>query len=192
MAARGNMTDAGGSTPSASATPDEVGRTIKVWDPLVRLFHWSLVVCFVVAWVTGDELQRLHELAGYTIVGLLGVRIIWGFVGTAHARFTDFVYRPSVALYYLVDTVRLRARRYLGHNPAGGAMVVALLLMLGATTASGIMLTVSGHWLKEVHELAANVTIVLVGLHLAGVIFACVEHRENLVRAMITGRKRAR
>lgn len=194
MAAFEEMANAGGSMPPATAVPAEAGRTIGVWDPLVRLFHWSLVVAFVTAWATGDELQILHEGAGYTIVGLLVIRAIWGFVGTTHTRFSDFVYRPSTVIGYLIDTVRLRAKRYLGHNPAGGAMVVALLLMLALISVTGIMMTTDAYWgiewVAEAHELAANLTVVLIGLHLVGVLVASVEHRENLVRAMITGRKR--
>jgi cytochrome b len=182
---------AGGVSPPAAAGE---AATMRVWDPLVRVFHWSLVAAFAVAWLTGDELERLHEATGYVIIVLLGVRIVWGFVGSTHARFADFVYRPSRVVGYLADTARLRARRYLGHNPAGGAMVVALLVVLAATAGSGFAMTTEAfhdaHWVEEVHEVMANVAILLVGLHLAGVAVASLEHRENLVRAMITGRKR--
>jgi cytochrome b len=167
--------------------------TVLVWDPLVRLFHWSLVIAFAVAWITGDELERLHQWAGYAIAGLLVVRIAWGFVGTRHARFSDFVYRPSTVLRNLGDTLLLRAKRYLGHSPAGGAMVLALMIMLAITVGSGISMTMNGadgEWLEELHEIAANLTLILVGLHLAGVFVASIEHRENLVKSMITGRKR--
>lgn len=187
--------DAGGSAMPPAAKCPGGDSTVRVWDPVVRLFHWSLVAAFVVAWFTGDELKELHEAAGYTIAGLLVVRLIWGFVGTSHARFADFVYRPSTVVAYLVDTARLRAKRYLGHNPAGGMMVLALLLMLAVTAATGIMTTTDAFWgvgwVEEAHEFAANLTVVLVGLHLAGVLVASAEHRENLVRAMITGRKRS-
>jgi cytochrome b len=175
--------------PSSAATE----ATVPVWDPLVRLFHWSLVLAFAVAWITGDELERLHQWAGYAIMGMLVVRIAWGFVGTLHARFSDFIYRPATVLRNLGDTLLLRAKRYLGHSPAGGAMVLALMMMLAITAGSGIALTVNGvggEWLEELHEAAANLTLILVGLHLAGVFVASIEHRENLVKSMITGRKR--
>lgn len=182
---------AGGASPPAAGK----AATVRVWDPLVRVFHWSLVAAFAVAWLTGDELERLHEATGYVIIALLGIRLVWGFVGSAHARFADFVYRPSRVVGYLADMARLRARRTLGHNPAGGAMVVALLLVLAATAGSGFAMTTDAfhdaHWVEEVHEVMANVAILLVGLHLAGVAVASLEHRENLVRAMITGRKRS-
>ncbi|SFK81634.1 cytochrome b/b6 domain-containing protein [Methylocapsa palsarum] len=166
----------------------------RVWDPLVRIFHWSIVVAFTFAWLTGEDSERLHVAIGYVIVGLVAVRLLWGFVGTVHARFNDFVYRPSVVIAYLIDITLLRAKRYVGHNPAGGAMVIALLVMLTATCATGIMMltkTWGATWVEEAHEGAANLTLLLVGLHLAGVFAASAQHRENLVWAMITGRKRA-
>lgn len=184
---------------SPLAESNDAGRvsqlaTVRVWDPLVRLFHWSLIAAFAVAWLTGDELQRLHVAAGYVIVGLVAFRLLWGLVGTAHARFSDFVRRPSVVIGHLIDTMNLRAKRYIGHNPAGGAMVIALLAMLAATCATGVMMTTKTfwgvEWVEEAHEGAANLTLILVGLHLAGVVTASVQHRENLVAAMITGRKR--
>jgi len=169
--------------------------SLRVWDPLVRIFHWSLVAAFTFAWLTGEESQRLHVAIGYAIVGLVAFRLVWGLIGTAHARFSDFVYRPSIVVGHLIDTGSLRAKRYIGHNPAGGAMVIALLVMLAATCATGIMMTTRTfwgiEWVEEAHEGAASLTLILVGLHLAGVFAASVRHHENLVAAMITGRKRA-
>jgi cytochrome b len=194
MSATSKSSASGGISPPEAADPAGTARTILVWDPLVRLFHWSLVASFAVAWATGDELERLHELAGYVIVGLVGFRIIWGIIGTRHARFSDFVYRPSAVAGNLADILRQRAERYLGHSPAGGAMAVALILVLSVTTATGILMTDArfgaAEWLEEAHELAANLALILVGLHLAGVGVASFQHRENLVKAMITGRKR--
>ena len=168
---------------------------IRVWDPFVRLFHWSLVVAFLVAWVSGDELDTLHEVAGYVVAGLTVLRVAWGFVGTTHARFSDFVYRPSKVLVYIKDMARWRAQRYVGHNPAGGAMIAAMLVMLSVISVSGTMLTTDAfwgvEWVEELHEIAVNLMLVLVGVHVAGVFIASVKHAENLVRAMVTGRKRA-
>jgi cytochrome b len=113
---------------------------ITVWDPLVRVFHWSLVAAFTIAFVTEDEWQSLHVWAGYIVAALIAFRLVWGFVGPQHARFTDFVFSPAAIIAYLKDMVALRARRYVGHNPAGGAMVLALLLSLAATTLSGMQL----------------------------------------------------
>jgi len=193
MSAYDDRAHAGGAQPPATASPAGAASTVRIWDPVVRIFHWSLVLAFVIAWMSGDELQDLHEAAGYAIVGLLAIRVVWGFIGTRHARFSDFIYRPSAVIGYLIDTARLRARRYLGHNPAGGAMVLALIAMLAATCATGFMMTTDAYWgvdwVEETHELAANLSVVLIGLHLVGVFVASVEHRENLVAAMITGRK---
>jgi cytochrome b len=189
-----NNVEAGGDQPPAIGARQKARSTVKVWDPVVRLFHWSLVIAFTVAWLTGDELKRVHEWAGYMIVGLLLIRIIWGFVGSPYARFGNFVYRPSTITRFLLDTAKFRAKRYLGHNPAGGAMVIALLTVLAATATTGIMMTSDAYWgvewVEDIHEIAANLAIVLVGLHLVGVLIASVENRENLVGSMVTGRKR--
>jgi cytochrome b len=182
---------------------------IKVWDPLVRLFHWTLVAAFAIAYFTGEELQNVHVWAGYTVLGLLGVRLLWGFIGTRYARFTDFVHSPRVILTYLKDVFTRKAPRHVGHNPAGGAMIILLLISLLATTLSGVALYGSDQglgpfagfltglddfWvdaLKEVHEFSANFTVALVIVHVGGVVWESVLHRENLVLAMINGRKRA-
>lgn len=168
--------------------------TVKVWDPFVRVFHWSLATLFVVAYATGDEIEKLHIAAGYAIGGLVALRIAWGFIGPRHARFSNFVYSPRAVLAYLRDVALLRAPRYLGHNPAGGAMIVALLVMLAATATTGFTMTTDAYWgvkwVKEVHEVCANLTVGLVVAHVVGVLVASFEHRENLIKAMITGRKR--
>ncbi|MCW5771455.1 MAG: cytochrome b/b6 domain-containing protein [Rhodospirillaceae bacterium] len=167
---------------------------VRVWDPFVRVFHWSLLALFISAWLTGDELDSLHVAGGYAIAGLVTLRIVWGFAGRGHARFASFVRGPRRVALYLVDTLRGRAKRHLGHNPAGGAMIVALLLALAGTTGSGIAMEAGwfgdADWLEGVHEALANLTLVLAGVHVAGVVFASLQHRENLVRAMFTGRKR--
>ena len=195
---------------------------VPVWDPLVRLFHWTLFISFCAAWFTegelfeglqdrlnGEWLQLVHIWAGYAIAGLLVFRVLWGFVGPRYARFSDFVYSPRVVLAYVRDVLTLRARRTLGHNPAGGAMIVALLLGLTATVVTGLALYGADKGLgplaamlaessdavidtiKEAHEVATNFTLLLVAGHLLGVVWETLLHRENLVRAMITGRKRA-
>jgi cytochrome b len=181
-----NTIGAGGAMPSA---------TVKVWDPFVRIFHWSLVACFVIAYATGDEIERVHVAAGYTIAGLLAIRIVWGFVGPQHARFSNFVRPPREVLAYVPDVVTLRAPRYIGHNPAGGAMIVALLVALAGTCATGYMMTTDAYWgsklIEHVHEFMANLTVGLIVAHVIGVLIASFEHRENLVASMISGRKRA-
>ena len=181
--------------------------TVRIWDPFVRVFHWSLAGAFIVAYVSEDDFLDIHTFAGYTVLTLVALRLIWGFVGTRHARFTDFVRPPGEAIGYVKESFLGKAKRYLGHNPAGGLMIVALLLSLLITTLSGIatlgaeegagplagvMGSAShavGEAVEEIHEFFANFTLLLVFGHLIGVLFESVVHRENLVRAMITGDK---
>lgn len=186
----------------SDTTPQE----IRVWDPALRLFHWSLAAAFAVAYFTEDELQFLHINAGYLIGGLLVFRVLWGLIGPRHARFRDFLYRPAEVVTYLRQAVRLQAPRFIGHNPAGGAMILALLIALTLTVVTGIALygttdfagplagmlrgELVADLLKGVHEVGANLTLLLVVLHLGGVIFSSLEHGENLAKAMVTGRKR--
>jgi cytochrome b len=168
--------------------------TVKVWDPLVRLFHWSLATSFVVAWISADEWDNLHIWAGYAAAALLAFRVVWGLVGPRYARFTQFVRGPAAVAAYLRDLLTGREARYLGHNPAGGAMIVALILGLAGLCLTGWMYTLDAFWgadwVEETHEILANLLLVLVGLHIAGVILASLKHHENLARAMVTGRKR--
>jgi cytochrome b len=195
---------------------------IKVWDIAVRLFHWSLVVSFFVAYLSGeDEDSLLHIYAGYVVCGLMPFRILWGFVGTKHARFWDFIYGPATTFSYLKSLLAGKPLHYLGHNPLGGWMVIFLLACLFAVSWSGLeayanegkgplahtdlILTKNayahgdeheedeqeeehGLW-GEVHEALSEFTLALVFVHIFGVIIASIAHRENLVRAMITGRK---
>ena len=114
-------------------------RFIKVWDPFVRVFHWSLVGLFALAYLTGDENDEIHVWAGYAIVVLIASRIVWGFIGSKHARFSDFVRSPSVVFRYLKAVVSGSAPRTLGHNPAGGWMVLLLLVSILATGGSGLV-----------------------------------------------------
>ena len=168
--------------------------TIKVWDPLVRVFHWSLATLFLAAYATGEDAGQVHIAAGYAIAGLIALRIGWGFVGPRHARFSNFVRSPREVLAYLRDVALLRAPRYLGHNPAGGAMIIALLVMLVGTATTGYMMTTDAFWgakwVEEIHETFANLTVGLVVLHVLGVLLSSFLHGENLVKSMITGRKR--
>lgn len=169
--------------------------TVKVWDAFVRVFHWSLVLLFVLAYATADEIERVHRAAGYAIAVLLALRLAWGVVGPQHARFRSFIRPPHEALAYLRDVLRLRAPRYLGHNPAGGMMIAALLLTLAGSCLSGYLMTTDAYWgvewLQETHEFIAHAAVCLIVLHVLGVLVASFEHRENLVKAMITGSKRA-
>jgi cytochrome b len=181
---------------------------VKVWDPLVRIAHWLLVTSFFLAYITEDEWLGVHVYAGYIALGVVLLRIAWGLVGPRYARFSDFVKPPKVVLTYLTDVLRFRARRYLGHNPTGGAMIVFMLTALILTAISGIaahgaeagvgpmagLQSVAddrlGEIIEEIHEWLANLTLLLVILHTGGVLVESLLHRENLVWAMFTGRKR--
>ena len=179
----------------------------KVWDPLVRIFHWTLVGSFFIAFFTEDDLLNLHVWAGYLISSLLIIRLIWGFIGSHHARFSSFIVRPSMAWNYTKDVMRFKAKRHIGHNPAGGLMVVMLLLSVAVTSITGIAVygieeqagpmaslytanhSLGGELLEELHEFFANGTLFLVALHVAGVLIASLQHHENLIRAMFDGWK---
>ena len=177
--------EAGGARPPA---------TVKVWDLFVRAFHWSLVALFATAYATGDEIEQVHIAAGYAIAALLALRIVWGFMGPTHARFSNFVRSPREVLVYLRDVALVRAPRYLGHNPAGGTMIIALIAMLIGTCVTGVMMTTDAFWgvkwVEVTHQALANGTLGLIVLHVIGVLVASFEHRENLVKAMVTGMKR--
>ncbi|MEQ8263383.1 cytochrome b/b6 domain-containing protein [Pseudohaliea sp.] len=233
------MSDTATDTARHEGTAPPAGRPgseIKVWDLLVRLGHWTLVIAFTIAWLTGEEESALHIWSGYAIAAVVALRLCWGLVGTRHARFSDFVRGPRAVIDYLRGLAAGTAPRHLGHNPAGGAMTVLLLLALAVTTVSGMMVYAieenagplagfvmstdrpapalalvpravaddddeehsrGGHdeqgeefW-EEIHEIAANLCLALIILHILGVIASSLAHHENLPRAMVTGRKRA-
>lgn len=206
---------------------DEV--RIRVWDIAVRVFHWSLVVLFFVAYSTGDDESRIHVYAGYGVSALVAFRILWGFIGTKHARFADFIYGPAATLRYARSFISFRPIHYLGHNPLGGWMVIALLLCLIGVCWSGLEADgMEGHgplaahetsfvssamangregerrsgrdrrrekdkfW-KEIHEALSNLALFLVFLHVVGgALIGSAVHKENLIKAMITGYKSSR
>ena len=202
---------------------------VQVWDPLVRLFHWSLVLSFGIAYLTGEDDTLWHIYSGYTVLGLISFRLIWGFIGSRHARFSDFVTGFDRVKDYL-KSLSGSPRHYLGHNPAGGWMIIALLASLFVTSLSGLQLYAvedglgpfakknlpevqiirnayaddddhhhneadeheeddAEEFWEETHEAAANFTLLLILIHIAGVVVAGRIHKENLVKAMITGRK---
>lgn len=188
------MSDATRDMPGTYSGRESRPDRIKVWDPIVRVFHWSLVAFFVFSYLTGDEWKSAHLLSGYVVGGLIAARLVWGLVGSHHARFVNFVYSPRTIVSFLGDTARLRAKRYIGHNPAGGAMVVALLVMVTGIVTTGYMMTTDAYWgiewVEDAHEIFVNLTLGLIVLHVGGVVLASLEHRENLVRSMFTGHKR--
>lgn len=196
-----------------------------VWDIAIRLFHWSLVIFFTTAYLTGEEDSLLHIYSGYAVGGLLIFRLIWGLIGTQHARFKDFIYAPKQIKAYATGLLKGKVQHVEGHNPLGGLMVIALLLSLTLTTVTGLKVYgLEGHgplaqtessWLmstanasnpgerhgeknesaehfwEEIHEFFANFTLFLIALHITGVIVSSRLEKQNLVKAMITGKKQA-
>jgi cytochrome b len=166
----------------------------RVWDPLVRIFHWSLVASFAVAWFTPRSAAGVHQWAGYIAGGLVLMRLLWGVLGTPYARFSQFVRHPKSVVEYLLAIIRGTEARYIGHNPAGGMMVLVLVSLMAVTSFTGWMMTTDTYfgedWVQIAHSFSAHCLLALIFIHVSGVVLASVRHRENLVRAMITGRKR--
>jgi cytochrome b len=218
-------------------------KTVKIWDPLVRIGHWTLVIAFFMAYFTEDDFMTLHAWAGYVVGAYVLIRVLWGFVGGRQARFSNFVHSPAKIFGYLKNLIARKPQHYTGHNPAGGAMVLALLLSLAGTTWTGLKLyaveenkgplAISArqvqapiqtinlisvakaednddedegaeselienehkvdkqgeeYW-EELHEAFTNLTLLLVFLHVVGVIVSSYIDKENLVKAMLTGKK---
>ena len=206
---------------------------IKVWDILVRLFHWSLVIAFAIAYFTAEEENSWHIYAGYTVLGLVIFRVFWGLVGTQYARFSNFVCSPSTVVHYMKSLIASNPKHYIGHNPAGGWMIIALLVSLLLVTVSGLKLYAEEEgqgplagvkskvtlissayaadeddddkdnerqdgdkneqkeefW-EEIHEASTNFTLLLIFFHITGVLVSSRLDDENLVKAMITGKKK--
>jgi cytochrome b len=172
---------------------DNITTKIKVWDAPVRVFHWLLVLSFAGAYLSAESesWRLLHVTLGYTLGGLVAFRLVWGLVGTRYARFANFVRGPQAVLTYLRSLRKGQPQHHLGHNPAGAVAIVLLLLASVAVVGSGwaIYNDVGGEWLSELHDIAANSMLLVVAIHVAGVLVASRLHRENLVRAMVTGQK---
>jgi cytochrome b len=168
---------------------------VPVWDRFVRVFHWLLVASCVTAWWFTESIGWLHKGAGYLALALVAARLVWGFVGSPHARFADFVPGPRRVAAYIAAYVRGREPRHLGHNPLGALMVLYLLAAVVTVSVTGWMMTLDMFWGNEtvetIHATVVDVTQWLVVVHVAANLVAGLRHRENLVRAMITGRKRA-
>ncbi|MBK1680771.1 cytochrome B [Rhodocyclus tenuis] len=169
---------------------------ILVWDLPVRIGHWLLAAAFAVAWLTGESenWRAVHVAAGALMCAVVVFRLLWGFIGSRHARFADFAAGPLAAFAYLGDLLRRRAAHFTGHNPAGAWAIYLLLSLSLAAAASGwcVYSGLGGEAAEELHELTANALLLLVGLHIVGVVVGGLLHDENLVRAMLTGRKLGR
>jgi cytochrome b len=213
--------------------------TVKVWDILIRLFHWFLVIFFTIAYFTAEEENPWHIYAGYTVLGLVIFRMVWGLIGTQYARFSNFIYSPSHVVQYVKSLFAKNPKHYIGHNPAGGWMIVALLLSLATVTVSGLKLYAEEEGLRplakgavkvtlinnayaeeeddddkkaednksgegveneeegeefweEIHEASTNFILFLIFLHITGVLVSSRLDHENLIKAMFTGKKKAK
>ena len=168
--------------------------TVKVWDPLLRVLHWSLAFAFLINFINegGDP---LHNWLGYAALFLIGVRFVWGWIGPRHARFSDWVRGPRAIRHYLRERLSGRSSRQLGHNPAAGAMMVALLVGVALVGVTGWLQTTDRffgeEWLEQLHEVLEYAVLEMVGLHVVAAISESIHYRENLITSMIHGRKRA-
>jgi cytochrome b len=167
---------------------------VLVWDPVVRLFHWSVVAGCLLNLAVFTDGKAVHRWIGYGVAFALAFRLIWGFVGTRHARLSDFAPRPAAFVTYLKALARGQEPRFIGHNPAGAVMMLALMALLAAVSLTGWMLTLDAWWgngaLEGLHEALANSILFFAGLHVAAALLESWKHGENLVWSMITGRKR--
>jgi cytochrome b len=172
----------------------EPRRTVRVWDAAVRVLHWSLVLTVAAAWLTRHSPGRWHEWLGYATLAIVAARVAWGFLGSGHARFSDFLHSLPVTVRYARDVLGKCEARFLGHNPLGGWMVVALLSMVVLVGFTGWLYTTDRYWgvpwVEALHSTLSDVLFVFVALHIAGVFFTSARHRENLVAAMLHGDKR--
>ncbi|WP_085340849.1 cytochrome b/b6 domain-containing protein [Aquidulcibacter paucihalophilus] len=207
------MTDRPAPVTEAACEPEATNPWVKVWDPLVRIGHWLLLVAIATALITRGEPETLHQAAGYFVAGYVVFRLFWGISGPTHARFENFLASPLAAIRYLTHLVTGKGTRHIGHSPPGGLMVIALLVVMSLTAGTGMAMEnrtpvptaleslLQGEaraggddddspW-EEVHEASANLLLGLVFFHLGGVLLASFGHRENLVRAMVDGKKRA-
>ncbi len=184
--------------------------SVKVWDVPVRVFHWTLVLGFASAYLTAEyHYGDVHALIGYALCVLLVARVFWGFYGSQYARFSSFIFSPAETIAYMRSMFgKHPIKHYYGHNPAGALMVFALLALLTVIFATGLVtlgvidfegpfagmaLAVSDETafvFRNMHELLTNVGLMLVALHLMGVVGGSIQHKENLVRAMVTGKKK--
>jgi cytochrome b len=172
-----------------------MSQRILVWDVPTRVFHWLLVISFAGAFLTAESerYRDIHVVLGYTLLGLIAFRLLWGFIGSRYAQFSSFLFSPGEIARYAVSLLKAKPAHYVGHNPAGSVSVYLLLALGIATGVSGVVIfqDIGGDALAELHETVAFLMLTVVALHLAGVLVSSVMHRENLVRSMLTGYKSA-
>lgn len=174
--------------------PVPANRRVRVWDPLVRIFHWTVAGGVLANLTFLREARDWHVNVGYLVVSALVIRIVWGFVGSGHARFANFIPGPRGLTNYVSAMIKRREPRYVGHNPAGAAMIVLLMVLLAIVSATGWMMGLDTFWgvgwVETVHEVSANILTGAIALHVIGAIVESARHRENLPLAMVTGYKR--
>ncbi|TWU30295.1 cytochrome b/b6 domain-containing protein [Bythopirellula polymerisocia] len=167
---------------------------ITAWDYPVRIFHWAFVACFFSAIGLAEfapehsQLFDLHMLVGLILAPMVILRILWGFIGTKHARFQSFVYRPKEVSDYLISIITLKGRRYLGHNPAASYAAIAMIVLALSIVASGLLMG-QGEFFEEAHGVLAYVMLTVVAVHVCGVILHVVRHKENIIFSMFSGTK---
>ncbi|MDG4549459.1 MAG: cytochrome b/b6 domain-containing protein [Candidatus Contendobacter sp.] len=186
---------------------NDVIQNIEVWDLPTRLFHWSLVALVAAQWLTaeGSGAMHWHVRGGYAVLALVLFRLIWGFMGSDTARFSDFLRGPGAALAYAQALRRGETPRYLGHNPLGAWSIVAMLVLLLIQAGTGLFanddILIEGplyawvskgtsDWLTTIHRFNFNLLLLVIAVHLSAVLFYLLVKRENLIRPMLSGRKR--
>ena len=169
--------------------------SVKVWDWPVRVFHWTLAASVIGAYVTGEseDFERLHHTLGWVAAGLIAFRVVWGVVGTRYARFSEFVRGPAQVWSYIKSLRSHAPQHFVGHNPVGAVAVILLMGLTALSVYTGWLALAdnAAEWLEEAHEIAANTLITLVLVHVIGVLWSSRTHGENLLKAMLTGRKTA-
>jgi cytochrome b len=170
-----------------------MSQRLLVWDVPTRVFHWLLAISFTGAFLTAESerYRDIHVVLGYTLLGLILFRLVWGLIGTRYALFRSFWFKPGEIKSYMISLLKAKPEHYVGHNPAGSVAVFALLTLGIVSGTTGVMVfeDVGGDMLEEAHDLVSYAMLGMVGLHVAGVLVSSVLHRENLVRSMITGFK---
>jgi cytochrome b len=178
----------------ATANAGTTDRPILVWDLPVRLFHWMLVVAFAGAWLTAESerWRDVHVLLGYSLAGLIAFRLVWGVIGSRYARFGSFAAGPRSVWRYLRSLAGPQPEHHVGHNPAGGWAIFAIIGLALLTSVTGYMSyeSIGGEFFAELHEGAATAMMLVAAVHVGGVLVSSVLHRENLVGAMFSGMKR--
>jgi len=163
---------------------------VYVWDAFVRSFHWTLVVSVTIAFLS-EKGTLLHAVAGYAVGVLVAARVVWGFIGSRYARFSDFLYAPSTSLRYVYELLILRAgERRIGHSPGGVYVITLLLICLAGTVVTGVLVYDLGRRTEEWHGFFADIALALICVYIVGVCLRSFVYRENLIRAMLTGYKR--